>query len=54
MIAPLFGHILCTLIDIANYYSESWPAEYLLISTVPVGLTGGRSIFFMAMNRYCI
>lgn len=43
---------MCTLIDVANYYCESWPAEYLLISTVPVGLTGGRGLCFMAMNRY--
>ncbi|KAI9560808.1 hypothetical protein GHT06_011760 [Daphnia sinensis] len=54
MVAPVVGHILCTLLDITNFYCESLPAEYLLISTVPVGLTGGRGIFFMAMYRYVV
>ncbi|EFX69308.1 hypothetical protein DAPPUDRAFT_329228 [Daphnia pulex] len=54
MIAPLIGHVLGTLSDMANYYIESLPAEYLLISAVPVGLTGGRGIFFMSLHRYVI
>ncbi|EFX69296.1 hypothetical protein DAPPUDRAFT_329199 [Daphnia pulex] len=54
MIAPLIGHVLCSLSDITNYYIESLPAEYLLISTVFVGLTGGRGIYFMVLHRYII
>ena len=52
MMAPLVGHVLSTLSDITNYYLTDLPAEYLLFATVPVGLTGGRGIAFMAMNRY--
>lgn len=52
MMCPLVGHIFSTLSDITNYYLAHLPAEYLLFSTIPVGLTGGRGIFIMAMNRY--
>ena len=52
LIAPLVGHVLCTIVDVVNFYVPSLPAEYLLIATIPVGLTGGRGTFFMGMNRY--
>lgn len=52
MIIPIVGHVCGTLLDIANYYFESWSAEYLLLSTIPIGLTGGRQIFVMTMHRY--
>lgn len=51
LIAPLIGHMLCTIIDLINYYIPSLPAEFLLIATVPVGLTGGRGTYFMGMFR---
>ena len=51
LILPLIGHIVCTLIEMANFYSTTWPAEYLLIGTVPLGVTGAIGIFGLAINR---
>ena len=42
MIAPIVGGVLWILVDVLNYYCESFPAEYLLMGIVPMALTGGR------------
>lgn len=52
MIAPIVGNVICNLVDILNYYCESCPAEYLLMGTVPMGLTGGKGVFLVVVNRY--
>lgn len=51
MIAPVIGKALFTLINMANYYAASLPAEYLLFADVPVGLLGGMISFIMAVNK---
>ena len=52
MVAPLIGHVLATLIRIANYYAVTLPAEYILLSDIPLGLFGGMITFSMAVNKY--
>lgn len=51
MILSIVGYVLSTLIYMANCYWNSWPAEYLLLASVPVSLLGGWSTFGMAINR---
>ena len=52
MIVPLIGKSLSTLINMANYYAVSLPAEYLLFADVPAGLLGGMITFIMGVNKY--
>ena len=52
MIVPLIGKSLSTLINMANYYAVSLPAEYLLFADVSAGLLGGMITFIMGVNKY--
>lgn len=52
MILPMVGHLLSTLITIMVYYSPTWPAQYLLIAHVPIGLFGSLVTLLMVLNRY--
>lgn len=52
MITPLIGHVCSVSLYLANYYFESWPAEYILLASVPCGLLGGSATMLMALNRY--
>jgi len=52
MMFPLIGLVLATLTYVLNYWFESWPAEYLLFASVPIGLSGGSAALFMSINSY--
>ena len=47
MVAPLIGHVLATLIRIANYYAVTLPAEYILLLKQDLA-------FFYYIYEYCI
>ncbi len=51
MILPTAGGCLSTLIFMANYFWDSWPAEYLLLASLPASLLGGFGTFGMAVTR---
>ena len=51
MMAPLVGHLLSVGLYMANFYFKSWPAEYILLASIPLGLCGGTATLFMALNR---
>ena len=42
MILPMIGEILSNLIFIWCYYTSTWPAEFLLLANIPVGLFGSE------------
>lgn len=52
MIIPLLGHICSVSMYILNYYFTSWPAEYILFASIPLGLCGGTATLLMALNRF--
>ena len=51
MMAPLVGHLLSVGLYMANFYFKSWPAEYILLASIPLGLCGGTATLLMALNR---
>jgi MFS family permease len=52
MIIPIIGHICSVSMYILNYYFTSWPAEYILFASIPLGLCGGSATLLMALNRF--
>ena len=51
MMCPLVGQMLSIALYLANYFFESWPAEFLLLASIPSGLFGGATIMLMSANR---
>lgn len=51
LIVPMIGFNVATLVHMLNYYQESWPAEYNLISNAFIGFLGGQVTFHMAATR---
>lgn len=51
MMLPVIGHIFSVAFYIANYYFFSWPAELILLASIPIGLSGGTPTLLMALNR---
>lgn len=51
MMFPLVGHIISVILYLVNYHFQSWPAEYLLFASIPLGLCGGSATIFMSLNR---
>ena len=51
MMLPLLGQILSVALYFLNDHFESWPAEFLLFASIPLGLCGGPTSIFMILNR---
>ena len=51
MTLPVIGHIISVSLYIMNYYFYYWPAEMMLVASIPVGLSGGTPTLLMGLNR---
>ena len=51
MMIPIAGVLMSVVLYMVNDFFESWPAEYLLFASIPLGLCGGSATMFMSLNR---
>lgn len=52
VVLPFLGFLLKSLGLVANSYWWSWPPAYLLLASVPVGLTGGSMALALGVSSY--
>lgn len=47
----MIAYLLSVLVHMMVIYNDSWTAEYLLLGSIPIGLSGGFYTFSMAIDK---